>query len=1359
MSLELKSGESQGLDTLWAAWETATETEIEATFKRPDGKELDYTAFLNAIKHLRSIGLQEDPQPPKLNIMVGGGLRFTLVGEGTVQAYCRDNTLKGKPFFCILKDKKQATAKGPSEIDLPEYGVRVKLRREIPLSKDDPRVVDAVTRWASLPKAFRYMQRFSFTSLHWKGLQFDASFVRENRKDTRGNYIQATTFTNAGIVKQPTHYELEVEALSGASKKALIFGIVTVLRGLQKSYILTRESVRMQIIGQMEGQTGVKKGSFPGSQPVTLRKSHMGLEKEADMANIRLEDYNVTDKADGLRCLMVVAKNGRIYMVDRSLNVYGTDRRFDDASIGEWAGAVLDGEWVTRDASDTPICRYYAFDIFNGRRGEDVSARPFIVRGIEVAVSREAAMRETVAALSNADYTVSNIPKQNSLSIHMKTFQTPVDPTDPTGIFKEAASVLDRLARDAPYHTDGLIFTPNASPLVKNINTWDSQFKWKPASQNSVDFLVITEKDKDSDGKVTMVDAINTKLREDTNQIVRYKTLRLFVGSSVDPALVDPRDTILNKKPYPSSLQEGTRSVYKPVEFTPLPPDPMASVCYVAINAGATDAAGAAPAAQSLEAMNDNIYCEETKDSITNRTIVEMVYKPEAPAGWRWVPLRVRWDKTEDFTRGIVGGTLNSDKVANDVWLSIHDPVTEYMIRRGAITEEAVEGGPDGLKTPAPLTTNLAYYQRKAPQRDLNKIRGLAEFHNRYIKDELLLSKVLTAGASVIDMSVGQAGDIHKWMNARVGWVLGCDVALTGLTDNKNGAYRRYLNYLMKSKNSTGVPRMLFVQADSSIRYADGSAGQTPLDRGMLRTLWGEADPTAPPFVQEMRGMAAAGFDVASLMFSLHYFFKDRATLDGFLRNLAETVKVGGFFVGCCFDGDKIVSLLQDLPIDGVKRGNEGASDIWSITKKYDAEMTTLPATDESLGKSIDVSFISIGETYREYLVSFQYFVRRMGEIGMELLNSAELAAMGMVASTNLFSVSHEMATAAGRNYAMSAVIRTFSFLNRWFIFRRRSTTSALSLPPTPVVGAATGAPVAVAPDAPADVNPTETYVSPDVVAAFEQRLSAVRREEAPPNVVPADEIEADVPVVEEDEVKAEGESVEEEAESEAEEEAAEEAEEEAAEPDLVLATGPAYPFYYKSAAKDDLKIKEKGWRRTISTFAPFMFKDIKNSSVMYPNLEAVIGALKYQLGSNKPELGAQLFSTNGNMYQKYLEEKRALGADPSAEALAALTDELGVKMRDAHKAAIIKKTGAVFTPETYVAAVMAPLEGYLKQRYDEDAVFRKILDAVKDQKVRLVAYTATAENEMTGTVEKDGSVSGSNLLGRILMKLVGLTY
>ena len=794
MSLELQAAEAATIDALWASWSSASDSELEATFKVPD-----YTAFLNIIKYLRSLGLQEEPQPSKLNIMIEGGLRFTLVGEGVIEAYCNDNTLRGKPFHVILKEKKAAVAGGLSEVDLKEYGVRIKVRREHPLDHDDPRVFDALSRWSMLPKSFRYIKRFSFTSLHHKGIIFDASFVRENMKDKRGNYIQSTTFNGANISRQPVHHEMEVEALSGASQKSLMVGIACVLRGLQKCHVLTRESVRQQVIAIMAGQTGAMANGFPGTQPVTLRKEHMGVEAEADTPNIRLGDYNVTDKADGLRCLMVVAKNGKIFMIDRNLNVYGTDRRLDDSHTAEWAGTVLDGEWVTQNAKNEPMSKYFAFDIFNSKNGEDVSGRPFLVRS-ETAVSRLAAMTEAVAALSNANKTVAGIPKQHSLSIHMKTFLTPADTSDFTGIFKEAASVLNRLAVDPPYHTDGLIFTPNASPLPKNMNTWSQQFKWKPASMNSVDFLVVTENERGLDGKSTGVELIRTKLREDTNQMVRFKTLRLFVGSSIDPAFVDPRDTVLNKKPYPTGPSRAAE--YRPVEFSPSPPDPMASVCYVAINAGATDAAGAAPAARLVDVTDDTIYCEETHDPISSRTIVEMVYDPSKPAGWRWIPLRVRWDKTELFSRKKISGTMNADRVANDVWTSIHDPITETMIRTGALTEETtvVEGAAAGA---------VAYYQRKASQRDLYKVRGLADFHNQFIKQEILLSHVLMPKSAVLDMSVGQAGDIHKWVRSKVGWVLGCDIALTGLTDNKNGAYARYLTLLSKSK--IPIPRMLFV--------------------------------------------------------------------------------------------------------------------------------------------------------------------------------------------------------------------------------------------------------------------------------------------------------------------------------------------------------------------------------------------------------------------------------------------------------------------------------------------------------------------------------------------------------------------
>ena len=1277
MSLELHAAESSAIDSLWKSWASSSDSELEATFKVPD-----YTSFLNIIKYLRTLGLQEEQQPSKLNIMIEGGLRFTLIGEGVIEAYCNDNTLKGKPFHVILKEKKAAVAGGYSEVDLKEYGVRIKVRREYPLDKDDTRVFEALGKWASLPKSFRYIKRFSFASLHHKGIVFDASFVRENMKDRRGNYIQSTTFQGASISKQPVHYEMEVEALSGALQKSMMVGIACVLRGIQRSHVLTRESVRQQVIALMAAQTRASPNGFPGTQPVTLRKDHIGVEPESDTPNLRTGDYNVTDKADGLRCLLVVARTGRIYLVDRNLNVYGTDRRLEDALTSVWGGAILDGEWVTQDASNAPMSRYYAFDIFNGRGGEDVTGRPFLVRS-DTAVSRLAAMTEAVAVLSGANKTVAGIPKQHSLSIHMKTFLTPGDTTDSAGIFKEAASVLNRLAVDAPYHTDGLIFTPNAAPLPKNVNTWLQQFKWKPAAMNSVDFLVVTEKERGLDGKNTNVELVRTRLREDTNQMVRYKTLRLYVGSSIDQAFLDPRDTILNKKPYPTGAERG--GAYRPVEFSPSPPDPMASVCYVAINAGATDAAGAAPAARVFDATDDTIYCDETHDPINSRTIVEMVYDPLKPVGWRWTPMRVRWDKTELFGRGTVGGTMNNERIANDVWTSIHDPITETMIRTGATTEETVTEGT--------AASAVAYYQRKASQRDLYKVRGLADFHNQFIKQDILLSHTLFPKAAVLDMSVGQAGDIHKWIRSRVGWVLGCDIALTGLTDNKNGAYSRYLNMLVRSK--TPLPRMLFVQADSAKRYSDGTAGQTPLDSSMLRTLWGDGDEPAPAFVQDLRGAAAAGFDAASAMFSIHYFFRDRGTLDGFLRNVADTVKVGGYFVGCCFDGDSVAALLSDVAMGGVKRGNEDAVDIWSITKQYDGGV--LPATDEGLGRAIDVNFISIGETYTEYLVSWTYLLSRMTEIGLELLNGEELKAMGLRHSSNLFSESYRMALESGRNFPMSPAVSTFSFLNRWFIFRRRSMTSAPSSPT--ILEALAAAPVAVA----------------EVPVVEEAPVEEAPVEEAPVEEEEAEEAEA--PVV-------------------------------ALEP----ATGPVYQFYHKSGAKDELKVGDKYWRRYISTYAPFVFKDPSNPIITYSSLEAALGAAKFQVATNKPELGAQLFSTVGNIHQGIL-AKRAAGADEVA-----LMEEEGNAYRDAQKLTAIRKL-AKWDPAVWDANRERVLGEYVRQRYEGDIHFRDILNAVKTAGAKLSYYTAGGAGELSGSIKDDGSIDGANLYGRTLMRIVGLTY
>lgn len=1314
MSLELHSSEVSSIDTLYKAWERSTDSELEASFKS-----LDYTNFLNVIKHFRAIGLSEEPQEEKLNIMVSGGLRFTIVGDAAVRAYCRDNTLTGKKFHVIKKTKKLATADGMTEVDLKEYDVRIKIRREQMLDKTNHQVIDALSKWSTLPKSFRYIKRFQFKSGIHEGIVFDASLVRESRKNTAGGYVTSINFNATQMMKSPLHYEMEVELNRGGEQKSLLIGITTVLRGIQRSYILVRNSIKKAILSQLSAQTGVRNG-FPGVQPITLLREHMATEASSDTANIRFGDYNVTDKADGQRNFLIVARDGRLYMIDRNLNVYNTGRRLGDVETAEWNGAILDGEWVTNDKEDKPISRYYAFDILYGRRGEDVTGRPFLTRsedGAEPAPSRHKELNEAVSILDKAPYVLKKIPDHHKLSIHAKVFETVKNPSaEANGIFAVAASVIERVAHEAEYHTDGLIFTPNASPLPKTGGRWVQQFKWKPASMNSVDFLVVTEKERSIGGKPTNKEYITTKLREDTNQMVRVKTLRLFVGGSTHPALENPRDTVLQEKPFPKPSE--LRANYRPIEFAPQPPDPMGAICYVAIDAGATDAAGAAPEAQTLASYDDSIYCEETRDPINDRTIVEMVYDIHAPAGWRWKPLRVRWDKTEKFSRGEISGTMNSDGNANDIWRSIHDPITEKMICTGATTD-------DTLLDSSAAVSAVAYYQRRAPQRDLAKISTMVDFHNNYIKQMLLTRALMNKGMALLDMSCGQGGDLNRWVEKEPSWVLGCDIAETGLVDPKSGAYSRYLNKMIRARGT--LPPMLFVQADSSLNYTDGSAGMTPLDRGMLRVLWGETDAAAPPAAARLAGRAALGFDSAACMFSLHYFFKDRATLDGFMANIARTVKVGGLFVGCCFDGDAVAALLKDQEVGGTERGVDAGTELWTITKQYDDSTGIVPPTDDGLGRAIDVNFISIGEIYREYLVSFPYLVERMKAIGFEPLNEEELGEYGLYHSSNMFAESHAMAASLGKAYPMLPVIQKFSFLNRWFIFRRRRTTGLAVMPVMKRRGAKTAAAAPEATPAPASVPAPAPVPAPVVEEVVP----------TPSPVLEAEEVEdADAGAGAEEENNAE----------------------------LVVADGLIYLFSHRSskAKKDELKalgIKDKYWRRYISTVTPFGFKDRLDPSIVYPNLEAALASAKIQVASKKPELGPQLFSIDGNLHQAIIAEETALGDAINDDARAELAEKEVKEIFAAMKPKALKTVGIKkIIDEAWESQREEIIVDYVRQRFEGDVKFAEILAALRGQNARLV-YSYAASGDLAGGVEGEDTITGLNLYGRALMRAVGLTY
>ena len=100
---------------------------------------------------------------------------------------------------------------------------------------------------------------------------------------------------------------------------------------------------------------------FRGPALKVLEKENFSAEHAPKTANIR-DGYNVTDKADGLRCLGFVDSKGNLYLIDMGMNVYRTGLQRPDLRL-----SLIDGEWVKGSH------RFDVLDPSNGRKLADVA--------------------------------------------------------------------------------------------------------------------------------------------------------------------------------------------------------------------------------------------------------------------------------------------------------------------------------------------------------------------------------------------------------------------------------------------------------------------------------------------------------------------------------------------------------------------------------------------------------------------------------------------------------------------------------------------------------------------------------------------------------------------------------------------------------------------------------------------------------------------------------------------------------------------------------------------------------------------------------------------------------------------------
>ena len=977
-----------------------------------------------------------------------------------------------------------------------DFNFRVTLKNEESISKSGKIGMEIFENWNRSKKVFRYINRVSFRQVNSAdsaiSFQIDLSIVRSSTKNDRGWMIQTYNVDESNVFQNPENYEIEVEVLPSIKRVLnspeelsdnLQKVVKNVLCGLQKTnYPISYPEQKMvlqnyhKLLFEQEniskGETYVQKdriypSDFIGPSLVTLGIQNIApLNSDVIVPNITEPfAYCVTDKADGDRHLLYVNQVGRIYLINMNMNVIFTGAKTTEEKC---FNSLIDGELILHNKSKQFINTFASFDIYY-INNLDIRARPFVQtqnkdekyfkEGCRLPILKEfVKMLNPISIIVQSQTTnnmMSFLTKNNlqadnrsPIKIISKQFYPSFDNSELSAassrynIFEANNYLLRRIADNLfDYEIDGLIFTPTllgvgsnkfleAGPKKKV--TWQYCFKWKPSeatqtfphSYNTIDFLVITKKGADGSDIITPIfeNGVNNY---ETTQYNQYKTLILAVGfDSSRHGYINPCQDLLDDKfsgPKDMDNEEG----YKPKQFFPSNPyDPLAGLCNV-----------------MLEMDNNGSYkmFTEERQVFEDQTVVEFRYDMIKPGMWKWIPMRVRYDKTADL-RANIGVGANDYNTANNNWNSIHNPVTEKMIATGE-------------NIPGIEVSDDVYYNSITADKLTQRMR---DFHNLFVK-KALIQGVSKKGNILIDFACGKAGDLPKWIGAELSFVFGIDIAKDNIENRLNGACSRYLNFRKTTKT---MPYALFVNGNSSLNIRSGTNMFNDKANEITKSVFGSSgvNKSLGPAVSRQQGKGHNGFDISSCQFAIHYMFENKKTFYNFIRNIAECTKINGYFIATCYDGRTIFNMLKKKEEGETKDIYVDDKKVWSVTKKYDAQ--TFEDNETCLGYKIDVYQDSINQTLPEYLVNFDFLTSTMDKYGFSLVSREESRQMGLPEGSGMFSeLYNSMMNEIKKDpkkesdYKDAAYMKDYekeiSFLNRFFIYKKTSTRNAEKLTKT----------------------------------------------------------------------------------------------------------------------------------------------------------------------------------------------------------------------------------------------------------------------------------------------------------------------
>jgi mRNA (guanine-N7-)-methyltransferase len=973
-------------------------------------------------------------------------IRVELDDMNQIQELCNKNTLNSNARF-VSKRHVDEVHNNPYMIQ--DYKMRVSIQKEIErVAQTSEQVMMIQNRWDNSHKVFRYIYRTSLVHEDMPNIRIDLSKVRQNNKKN------SVYFMDSNVLNEKEQYEIEIEATNincsfdNEKKKNILkqfkSSIKFILSSLQNSPFPVKyrelDEIYKNYMTMIKNKKDSKKKEFAkyirsgkdfiGPSSFTLQPINFVNDESIENICLPRDSFCVTDKADGERRMLYIDSNMSVYFITTNLEIQFTGIKLQ--GLANYKNTLLDGEYITTNKYGDSISMYAAFDIYY-YENKDIRKYPFAKKD-NMIESRYELLHEVVNKINektqhNALKNIVHSSEMNRLKLSVKSFFFSKK-NDPQSLYNANGNCLKH-ADTLEYETDGIIFTPMKLGVtqekegddIKNSKyTWGHSFKWKPPEFNTIDFLISTQKDTFNKAKM--------RQKMVGEELVNYYVLKLHVGvDKQNHGLIGSQQKLLNEEFLLQTSGAEFSKKYSAEPFYPTnPPDPLAHLCHIRL---------------CMHEGNLKMFTEENQ-IMEDDTIVEFRYEINSKDKMTsWIPLRVRDDKTKEY-KTKKNNFGNAYHVANSNWHSIHNPVTKNIL-----VGETKISKDDLLNNESDIYYNN---NKNANRADSHTIR-LRKFHN-FVKETLIrYASNKKEKSTLIDMAVGKAGDLHKWLNTNILGVLGIDISEDNIHNPHDGACKRYIELFTQNKikryNKGGKKTNMFgmfISGDTSKNINNGnfdvysSKNENSISSDyILKCLMGSSDVKniKEDYLKNNYNIFEDKFDICSIQFAVHYMFENKEKLYNFAKNVSDVTHLGSYLVGTCYDGKAVYNKLKNVDYDKSVEIYKHSNKIWSIRKKYkDDDDSFLEDSELSLGRKISVFQESINKEFDEYLVNFDYFEKVMNDHGFVLDKDFAIEDQQIDATENFENIYNKLYQ-KGAKSNMTEQEKQISFLNKCFVFKK----------------------------------------------------------------------------------------------------------------------------------------------------------------------------------------------------------------------------------------------------------------------------------------------------------------------------------